>query len=332
MLKSAHSILSIIRKFNEIYFYCVDPGAFSVLYPVYKAKDDQTNITWILDGWCRDNKKEIFCVELDTFKASCDFRDNKGVCLVLGSQTNFKTTRCIIGYCRGKRIYSVFVFDHWCNYLSHFYDKQISKLYLPDKICVMDDDAKRSLIYATASHLEDKGYLENIAIVGHPGIEQSVETIHNISNEERAEIRRKINAGNKKVDLFLLEPIEDAYGYDLEGKPRQGYTEYSILRYFLCNIWLGNTKVIIKPHPRQDVSKIRTFLSNIANFNDFDYELEEQLSLEQLIAVADIVYGVTTIGLIIASKAGKKIRSIQVGRNDNAPMVSNEVLERNLVV
>ncbi|HDY87002.1 MAG TPA: hypothetical protein ENH82_02675 [bacterium] len=329
MLESIQNILSLITTFEKIHFYCVDPGAFAVLNPVYEAKkNDRVDIRWILDGWCRNNKKEISFIELSTFENSYRCKLNKDVCLVLGSQTSFKSTQDVIGYCRENGIYSIFLFDHWGNYLSHFYDYEKSKLYLPNKICVIDDVSKKSLVSVLTPLLEDKNYINNIVVVGHPGVEKSVADIHNISKKEKVSIRNKIGAGNKKVILFLSEPIEK----DLDGKSGLGYTEYSILTYFFNNFALYNAKVLIKPHPRQDIKALRSFLANEINHMEIDYELAEGLSLEEFIAVSDEVFGITTMALVIALKAGKKIKSIQVGRNENANKTLDKIFAGNLVI
>ena len=47
MLESVENVLSLIRNFRETYFYAVDPGAFNFLYPIYKERNQHTNIKWI---------------------------------------------------------------------------------------------------------------------------------------------------------------------------------------------------------------------------------------------------------------------------------------------
>ena len=44
------------------------------------------------------------------------------------------------------------------------------------------------------------------------------------------------------------------------------------------------------------------------------------------------VIGMTTVALIIALKAGKLIKSIQVGRNSKGAALSNECFESNLII
>ncbi len=333
MLESVKNIISLMAEFDKFHFYIVDKGAFDVLYPVYKAKKEHgCDVKCIFGGWCKDNKKEIPFVELSFFKNSYKHKPDKNACLVLGSQTNFKATHNVIQLCRDRGIYSVFVFDNWCNYLAHFYDDKQSRLYIPNKICVVDDALKNSLIAELTPYLDDESFLKNIVVVGHPGVEKSVQDIRSISAKEKVNLKNRIGARGKKVILFLLEPIEKDNGFDSEGKPALGYTEYSILSYFFNKFPLENAKLIIRPHPRQDIKKVRTFLSNKVGNDGCDYELTDELSLEEQIAISDKVVGITTVALIKAAKAGKQIISIQVGRNKKGCKYSNQLLEKNLVI
>lgn len=333
MLESVKNILSLVRPFNRVYFYCVDPGAFNIMFPVYKAMENkEINIIWVLDGWCKKNK-DISFVEWKDFINNYKRENGSGSCLILGSQMNNNQTHDAIQFCKDKGIFSVFVFDHWTNYLFHFWDDYKSQLYLPDKIFIMDETAKDSLVSELYPWLQTKDFINNIEIVGHPSIEKNVLSIQGMSDEKLADIRSSIGAQNKNVVLFLLEPIEDDFGFDAEGNPALGYTEYSVLRYFFNSLPdSNNTKIIIKPHPRQDLAKIRDFLSNDTNNRKADFVFMEDADIESLIAVSDEVVGITTVALITALKAGKKIKSIQVGRNKEGHKLSNEYFERNLIV
>lgn len=141
--------------------------------------------------------------------------------------------------------------------------------------------------------------------------------------------KKRLTPVHKQIVLFLLEPIEDDFGYNNDGTPFIGYTEYSILSYIFSMPDFEDALIIIKPHPRQDVEKIKAFLMVYAHR---DILLLDNEKLENLIAIADEVIGMTTVALIIALKAGKKIRSIQVGRNERGKILSNSYFEKNIVL
>jgi hypothetical protein len=134
-----------------------------------------------------------------------------------------------------------------------------------------------------------------------------------------------------KLTSRKLEPVHDDFGIDESGKPSLGYDEYSMLEYIFDNYQLRDATVIIKPHPRQNISALNKFLNK---FDDslFDYHIDNEHSLELLIAVSDEVLGITTAALIIALFAGKPIKSFQVGRNEKGKCESNEYFERNLTI
>jgi hypothetical protein len=333
MLEPEKNILSIIRPFKEAYLYCVDPGAYNVMLPLSHAMENNgMNSTWVVDGWCIKNV-HASSIEWNDFMSNYSSSEKRNSCMVLGSQTNFNQTQSAVEFCRDNGIYSLFLFDHWVNYVLHFWDSDNGKLYLPDKICIMDDVARDSLIRELSPLLPDREFINNIEVVGHPSIEKSVLSVQGIPDERLTDLRKSMNAHEKKVILFLLEPIEDDFGFDSQGKPSLGYTEYTISKYFFDNVQdRENTKILIKPHPRQDQDKIRDFLSRNVTDSGFDVDLIERGDLESLIAVADEVVGITTVALITALKTGKKITSIQVGRNEHGCRLSNEYLERNLVL
>jgi hypothetical protein len=332
VLKSANKILSLISGFDKIWFYCVDPGAFAVMSVLYEvAKERGEDAGWIFEGWCKENKSQMQFIELDEFvslyeKSKCD-----NDCFVLGSQMRFESTHRMIQFCKDNGICSIFVFDFWGNYSKHFYDENKHKLYLPNRICVMDDVSRNSLIRELKPYIAEKSCIDDIVIIGHLGVEKSLEIIKGVSQKKKDNVRAELGAGDKKIILFLLEPVEEDFGFDSWGEPVLGYTEYSIIKHFFEKFPLDNTKVIIRPHPRQDMGQVRRRVSEFAKAG-VDYVVSREPSLEESIAAADEVVGITTVGLMIALKAGKKIKSIQVGRNEKGRQLSNEFFEKNLVV
>ena len=195
----------------------------------------------------------------------------------------------------------------------------------------MDKIAFDCLIKELEKVKYNEQYLQNIHIIGQPKIEHSVRVINNYSQTVLKEFRRQIGALNKKVYLFLLEPVHDDFSIDEFGKPSLGYDEYTILKYYFDNYQLQNAKVIIKPHPRQDIYALNLFIGKI-DHSLFDYYVDDEHVLELLIAVSDEVFGITTAALIIALFSGKPIKSIQVGRNEKGRNESNEYFERNLII
>lgn len=331
MLASLIRIGTLLNPYSNIFLYSVDPGAYAIMRPIYELLSSAgKNIQWIVDGWCRNAiEYEYPFGDWYSFKEdSCQFNVD-GCCMVLGSQTGFEATHEAIRFCKENGIATIFLFDHWANYISHFHSPKDNTLYLPDKICVPDEIARHSLIVDLSSLMPNDRYIENIQVVGHPAVEDSVDAICSLTTSEIEIIKRRLIPGDKRIILFLLEPIEDDFGYNSDGTPFLGYNEYSILRYILSSPDFEDVRMIIKPHPRQDIEKIKMFLLPYAHRGIL---LVEKERLEDLIAIADEILGMTTVALIIALKAGKKINSIQVGRNERGEILSNPYFEEYVVL
>jgi len=321
----------LLNPYGKIFLYSVDPGAYAIMRPIYELLSSSgKNTQWIVDGWCRNAIEcEYPFMVLSSFKEDFCQINVDGCCMVLGSQTDFEATHKALRFCKEKGIATIFLFDHWANYLSHFHSPKDNRAHLPDKICVPDEIARQSLIVELSTLWPNERYAENIHVVGHPAIENSVNAICSLSPNECERVKRRLIPVNKKVVLFLLESIEDDFGYNSDGTPFLGYNEYSILRHILSLPDFEDVQIIIKPHPRQDIEKIKAFLMSYAHR---DILLLENEKLENLIAIADEILGMTTVALIIAFKAGKKISSIQVGRNERGKNLSNPYLEENIVL
>ena len=333
LLPSIAKFCSLVEEFDSVYFYAVDPGAFAVMVPISESLEiREKKVYWITEGWCAEN---INCPPISNNVQAFLQRSEIDTCrsvFVLGSQRDFCRTREVIVLAHHVGFYTIFLFDHWGNYLNHFWNVKSSKLSLPDIVCVMDDLSKQGLIQAFKDISMQKAVSKRVAITGHPGIEEIIRKMKTIGSEHLLSLKSRYNPENKKVILFLLEPKEDDFGYDKNGKPLFGYNEYTVLDYFLTCYPLKNTKVLIKPHPRQDLAKLDSFFSENPSCQDRDLEVVKHSSLEEMLAIADEVTGMTTVALVTALKAGKKIKSIQVGRNELAMQHSIEYFEQNLII
>jgi hypothetical protein len=82
--------------------------------------------------------------------------------------------------------------------------------------------------------------------------------------------------------------------------------------------------------PPQSLDMVKTFLSN--NLSDHSIFSVEETDSKALIADADVVWGMTSAALIVAHLAGKQVLSFQVARNSIRRSMSNEYLEKFLVI
>ncbi|TGL77744.1 hypothetical protein [Leptospira yasudae] len=326
-LFSAKRFRSIIGSQEDLYFYCVDPGAFYVMEILVNALDNK-RIVWVAEGWCADR----FVKEGKNFVSLEEFyeikRNHKELTLVLGSQTNFLRTVNLIRDLNEDKIESVFLFDHWVNYKDHFYDPHTVSLHFPTTVCVIDELAKKTFLQEIQRiNLVDKK-LPNIQILGHPKIEKCAQIAKDISESEKAQIMKRLNILKVNIHLFLLEPITTDFGLE-ESLNKLGYNEYTALTYYFENYTREDTFTIIKPHPRQNLFELERFLENASITQS--YAVVETETLESLISVSSSIYGMTTLALILAHFAGKEILSIQLNRTEYAKKFSCDYLEEYLV-
>ena len=114
--------------------------------------------------------------------------------------------------------------------------------------------------------------------MGHPGIEAAVRKIQRIEADEVQRFRRKIGTKGKRILLFLTEPICQDFGLAPEDREFIGYTEYSILEYFLDHFSDSDAKLLIKPHPRQDVEDLSRFLAERFEARKIDHDQAGQIA------------------------------------------------------
>ena len=317
MTRSVDDIVKHFRGFKNVVFYCADPGAYAVLSIVAMAILEEKHVQWCLKGWAAKNAPVPGGLR-------ADFPDilravSSETVVVIGGQRDFQKTVKVIKACRKKGFHTIFIFDHWANFSKHFYDTCENRVYLPDRILLMDELAKNILIRELRQLDPGIKCGEKVFIVDHPYIESRVESIRSIENGGIAVMRKKWNPDGRYLISFLSEPIAQDFGCDENNAPVLGFDEYTVLSFL--SGYLGKkfpvkkVKLLVKPPPRQDVHKLKEHLEK--NF-ELEWQLAENSTLEEVIAVSDEVYGMTSLALILAMKAGKKITSVQVGRNDLA--------------
>src|SRR5690606_19732642 len=83
-----------------------------------------------------------------------------------------------------------------------------------------------------------------------------------------------------------------------------------------------DSTLLIKPHPRQDVSDVKHYLN--ASEIPENVSLVEESEGEPFIALSDEIWGMTTVLLVVALKAGKPIKVFMPGRTEAGARESND--------
>lgn len=204
-----------------------------------------------------------------------------------------------IGVAREMGVRCVSMLDHWTNYSARFLRAGV--VHLPDEVWVTDAFAERlseRLIPDVAVRRVDNVYLE--------------ETVERIASLRSADV----GANSKLTVLYVTERFPE--------RPHPGGEEIfgpevsrSALRFFLARLDeidpvrdVGS--VVIRPHPRESDEELLW-----AEAIDPRVRVSRDLSLEEQIAAADMVVGVSSMAMVIALAAGcRTISSVPPGSGD----------------
>lgn len=317
-LDVSNTIMALLGQYATIRLFCVDPGAtYSMLAMVDELGLDKARLQFYSEGWA-SAQQLVPAVPL-TPQAIADF--DKQDILIIGSQTNYVRTQEVIQATKQHGIPVVFIFDHWKNYLDHFYNESNNKVTLPEYILFPDaicqQGFEQSFKRCKIPIPDYQGIISH-----HFAIDKQVADIQSINIDKTNKLKQSYDAVDTRIYLILLEPEETAIdlGYTLISNCQVMFGELKKIT--------GLQKVLIKPHPRQDVIALRNVLDACWDQCLLPYHLcAAEDKVADLIAIADEVWGITTVGLIIAKKLGKPIRSFQVGRNERGILQSNSYIE-----
>lgn len=315
---------------KKILFFSRDPGAANVIIPVFKKMESNESLSLHLYGkeFALDKYKESNCdyVNLLDEVERCDLDHIKNLLLingfdlvVTGTTTNDDTDRLLWKAANDIGIPSLAILDQWIDYVERFTMRtDNSGMVLPRYISVMDE-------YASVK-MRKLGFPEEIVVVtGQPYFETTANLIEGISDNKLRKILDKycIN-DDEKVVLFAAEPLIESY----ENPLKRGYNQMTILSDLIPVIkdWAEEHQqrivFCIKPHPRNDLSTLSTFIEN--GQNTFRSILTEE-SPQEMIKLSDAVIGMSSMMLLEATIASRPILSVQIGLSVREPFLLAQI-------
>ncbi|MEC0143660.1 hypothetical protein [Paenibacillus alginolyticus] len=268
-----------------------DPGGYDVTKPLVTRLNRDANLCeFYCLGPAAGIDKEHASTEEILF-SGLEADELPGVC-VTGTSWGSDLELRFIRECKERGIPTVSVLDFWSSYASRFELPSGQAVY-PDHLVVMDNLAYDEAIEA--------GVPSNILrVLGHPGLDRWVSTpACNASN---------IGGEGTKL-LFVSQPLSTIYGDTL------GYTEYQVFADLLRAIQkdLGE-ELRIKFHPKESTQMHEAY-SN--------YAIEGELS--SLFADFDIVIGMSSMALLLASLSGKITLNYQPGLVSEDMAITNKL-------
>lgn len=217
---------------------------------------------------------EIHTVSLSEALAACDW-----VLTGTGWKTDFEWQAIWQGRAAGK--YVVTFLDHWVNYPARFVWNSMTCY--PDEIWVGDEHAagiaRKSLPELTMRQVDNPYFSYFVSEVG------------------RMDNATGTQGRHGKNILFVSENIN-----------RDGFHQDDAIRYFMANldsIGVDVGQILIRPHPSESPEKY----SWVAGEVGWDVRISDGASLEEEMALSDIVVGCTSMAMALAVMAGRRVIS-----------------------
>lgn len=296
---------------KKILFFTCEPGGAEILIPIINnmLKDKDFSITILGYGYALDRLKkhnidynQIKPIEINDFSILELYKPDYIITSATSLPQKDMSEKYLWYNAKQKNIPTIAFLDQWQNYSIRFsgvYENE--KLsYQPDFINCINDIGKKDMI--------GEGFDANKLIeFGHPYL-SSLQEI----KIDKQFILNELNLSNEKnTVLFVSEAIMENYGVS------RGYTQYNTIDYFLKNNeFLKDKQVIIKLHPKDEISKFKEYQNLILIKNEYS-------SLE-MISIADYIIGMTSIMLIEAYILKKNVLSIQLNSNEDLLLLSKE--------
>lgn len=172
------------------------------------------------------------------------------------------------------------VLDHWVNYKERF--ERNGKVIFPTHFLAFDDESEKKIyqefqnpIVFRVQNFYMQRVLEEI---------KKIETQHNSKNYDF---------------VFIGEPLS-------RTSEKDPWTEYDAIKYFfiaLRNCGLTDAKILVKPHPSEEVTKYDEFIPD-----DFqNVEIGTDQNLPWILAMTKAVVGCHSMALYIAEQNGNTV-------------------------
>lgn len=311
---------------RKILAFAREAGGAAAIAPVCKAMVDEG---WNLLLLGKDQGLEVFrnkklpCIDFPVFDDAAledivyhNLGSHPDIILTSASSLPKEMTcRYIWRWGQRHSILTVGVLDQWQNYALRFSgpNKSDHLAYIPDFIFVMDEIARRVMA-------EEGIPLERIIITGQPAFDNIRDNFQLLIGEVDR-IKGQLNIDGDYIVTYVGESLQDAYGDTL------GYDEQSVLEFLgdtLDNFCSENMKskicLIVKLHPE---NKYEEFESVMQKWPSFEKRIiAKELSTYQVIAISDIVVGMSSVMLVESILAEKPTVSLQLNSLVDSQLVA----------
>ena len=307
-------VADLSAPFSRLHAYTVDPGAAALAGAIRPVAGDRFG-RWLTEGWSAANLPDGIAATPEAVAAL----DMPGSAMLMGPQMDAARHRRMVRACADAGITTIMLMDHWKNYGRMLVGPEGP---LPDLICVPDqvglDLLHEELAALGVAAADVAGRVRQLP---HLGIAAVLDAMAAIPDERRRDLRAALAPGAARVVALFLDPTDE------RQREEAGYDAATVLNGLAARLAAGGPGpvVLIRPHPRQDMAVLDSLLDAWRR-NGIPHRLTAEPP-ERLLAIADEVWGLTSVVLVMAKAAGLPIKSLQFGRNAFGAGLSNRHIE-----
>jgi hypothetical protein len=245
----------------------------------------------------------------DLEKAKQYLRDLRADSLLSATSDNgVNLEKPFIAAARQLGIPSLAVLDHWMNYRLRFANPKGELLYVPDRIAIMDEQARSEMV---AEGLDP----ERLVVTGQPAFDELASFRQSATPQQRKALRQMLGvAADEHMVLFASEPISTMCGTEPSQPLYPGYTEQTVLRVLVAALERiarqrpEKIVLIVRPHPLDRPESLHCVASGPLRL-----ALDGRGKGREVVLAADLVVGMTTMLLVEACLLGCVVLSLQPG-------------------
>ncbi|WP_196008110.1 UDP-N-acetylglucosamine 2-epimerase [Clostridium tyrobutyricum] len=317
---------------KKIMLFSRDPGGANTIAPLYKklmnkgydvilyGKDAALNKYNQYGLYGMDINTKLSCISQDQVNKFL-FQESPGF-LITGTSADDFTEKYFWKAAEKLNIKSFAILDQWVNYGVRFSNYSVNELekynknkiqpYLPYKILVMDEYAKKQIINEGISK-------EKIFVSGQPYFDYLIEKQRNLDKNKIFKLKKDLCKNKDKLIItYVSEPISKTYNENDSSQHYWGYNERTIFKQFfyalnkISDDYKINIKLIIRLHPKEDENNYNDIIDNIHS-KYISISTDKKIDGFNLMFASDLICGMSSMFLIEAAIIGKPIISMQMG-------------------
>jgi hypothetical protein len=296
---------------------CGDAGGAAAVAPVVEALAAEGRVTTRLlayrqagDVWSRRGLRAEAVEEgLSSLEAANLLRRPPTALVLLGTSVNpaMLENRFVVA-ARSIGVPSLAVLDSWVNYTARFADRSGCAQYVPDRIAIMDERARREMLA--------EGFAPSTLVVtGQPAFDALVKWRDGFTNARRECLRELWGvAAGELVVLFASQPLSALYGIDPCGPDYMGYEEHGVADLLVSALGRlaarsgRQISLVMRPHPRENSHWMASLSSASIRI-----VVSSESEARDAALSADIVTGMNSVLLMEACYLGCPVVSLQPG-------------------